>query len=128
MSKLSRTAPHPVSSIYTCEAPGCGKQVSDVDVVSYILVLALPGKNGVIPTLGCAAEQHYGCCEEHAWQAVAACREEHLQPAHQVAHAETEADPEKMVVVQHLRDTHHQRAAWVARSLPAPEAAPAESA
>lgn len=110
MSILSRTVPHPVSALYTCEV--CGVEVSDVDVVSYIASLALPGKNGVIGSFGCSGEQHFGCCEEHAWQALVACHEEHLQPLHAGAHAQTEADSEKMAIVEHLRATQAQRAVW----------------
>lgn len=110
MSKLQRTIPHPVSAIYTCEI--CGKEVTDIDVVSYILVLALPGKNGVVPSFGCDAEQHHGCCEEHAWEALVACHDEHLLPKHQATHAAVEGDEAKMQALEHLRATHHQRPAW----------------
>lgn len=107
---LNRDYPHRVSATYKCEI--CGTEVSDVDVVSYIGGLALPGKNGVIPAFGCPAEQHFGCSEEHAWQAFVACHDEHLKPAHAQKHFDVEADPEKSAAVQHLKNTHHQRKVW----------------
>ena len=102
--------PHPVSSMYTCEI--CGIDVADVDVRSYILVMALPGKNGVIGAFGCKAEQHFGCCEEHAWRALVACHDEHFLPEHDVLHAAVQNDPKAFEIVKKLRDNQVQRPAW----------------
>jgi hypothetical protein len=107
---MMRTDPHPVSAMYACEI--CGKEVSDVDVVSYGLVMRLPGKNPTIPAFQCSAEQHFGCTEEHAWQAVVQCRNEHLKPAHAQLHADAEKDKSLMEHVDYLRKTRNSRPVW----------------
>lgn len=118
MGKLTRTFPHPVSSTYRCEI--CGKEISDVDVCCYLGGMSHPGKNGVVGSFGCPAENHYGCCEAHAWEAFVACHDEHLKPIHAALHAQVEADPDKMAQVERLRCTQHQRPAWqLVSSLPA---------
>lgn len=114
MAKLQRaTFPHPPSSIYVCEI--CGVEVSDVEVKSYMLSIALPGKNGVIGSINCKAGQHFGCCEAHAWEAAVACHDEHLAPEHDALHAAVENDPEKFVQVVKLRATQRERPAWQLR-------------
>lgn len=111
MAKLARMFPHPVSSVYRCEI--CGKEVSDVDVCCYLGGMSHPGKNGVVGAFRCPAGNHFGCCEQHAWEAFVACHDEHLKPIHAALHAQVEADEEKMQQVEQLRATQRERPAWV---------------
>lgn len=79
-----RQAPIQRQILVSCEAPGCDKQF-DLDAShSFVIVYATTGVQGVVAQQ-CPAEQHFGCCQDHAKVAALQCLEEHLLPQYNLA-------------------------------------------
>lgn len=76
----------PIQRQYTveCEAEGCGKVIDLDESHSFVIVYATTGVAGVAAQQ-CPAEQHFGCCLEHAKAAALKCLEEHLIPQYHAA-------------------------------------------
>lgn len=62
---------------YTCEV--CGQVVNGKTARAIAIVYRYAGE---APGFQCPAEQHWGCCHDHAWQAAVACHDEHVKPLH----------------------------------------------
>lgn len=67
----------------TCEV--CGAQVEPVDIHSFVVVYALPGRDRSdtqftrsLPVYQCDHEQHIGCSYEHAALAAITCMLHHM--------------------------------------------------
>lgn len=77
-------------TMLTCEAPGCQNVVSFAAAHSLALVYRRhPAGDGASVSYQCPEEQHFACCDAHAWEALVWCHEQHIRPIH----AQIEATP-----------------------------------
>lgn len=80
--------PDPSAVLVDCEIAGCDKQMPIGDSYSFIGGIATTGPTHITPFVCSEAEQHFGCCIEHALLAYVLCLRDHVVAVHATREAE----------------------------------------
>jgi hypothetical protein len=75
--------PDPSAALVECEIAGCAKTMPVGDSYSFIGGIATTGPSHIPPFVCGEAEQHFGCCIEHALLAYVLCLRDHVVAVHQ---------------------------------------------
>lgn len=80
--------PDPSESLIDCALASCEKKFKVGDSYSFIGGIATTGPSHISPFVCGVAEQHFGCCIEHALLAYILCLRDHVVAVHAVREAE----------------------------------------